>query len=73
MSIPKKPIKNEDTFISGAKLEEKNDMETKNQNKSKKLLIEIEYDLWKRLKIKALQNGITLKDLIVNILKDNST
>lgn len=68
MPIPKKPTKNADEFIVQAKAEviEKNHMEAK---KPKKLLVELDYDIWLNLKMMALKENKTLKDLITEILK----
>ncbi len=40
--------------------------------KVKKFLIELPYDLWKELKMKALAEDKTLKDLILDALKETA-
>ena len=78
MSIPKKPIKDVDEFIKTAKVEEKVDdssPKTESTTKTggvKKFLIELPYDLWMKLKMRAVQEGKTLKDLILEILENNN-
>ncbi len=69
MGLPKKPG-NVDEFIKSAKaeLEEKKE----EQRKPKKFLIELPYDLWKKLKLMALEEGKPLKDLILEILEKSA-
>lgn len=67
MAIPKKPVKDKDidNFINPVEIEEK----TNDTRKVKKFLIDLPYDLWRDLKMKALKEGIPLKELIINILR----
>ncbi|MCW1294340.1 MAG: hypothetical protein QXV17_14455 [Candidatus Micrarchaeaceae archaeon] len=67
MSIPKKPEKKIENFIMEAKDEMISD-ELENK-KTKKFLIEMEYELWFKLKMIALQQNKRLKDLIIEVLK----
>ncbi len=71
MAIPRKP-KDVDEFIKTAKVEEKHSQPEENYSeapKVKKFLIELPYDLWMKLKMKAVQEGRPLKDVILDILK----
>lgn len=67
MPLPKKPEKNIENFIMEAKGEITN-TET-DEKKTKKFLIEMEYELWFSLKMMALKQDKHLKDLIIEILK----
>jgi len=71
MAIPRKPIKDAEEFIKTAKVEEKskNDREIP---QVKKFLIELPYDLWKKLKVRAVNEGKPLKDVILDILKEGA-
>lgn len=75
MAIPRKPTKNVDEFISTAKVKEKqqgNESSSYEAPKVKKLLIELPYDLWKALKMKALTEDKSLKDIILDSLKETA-
>ena len=74
MAIPKKPIKDVEKFIEGARAEESNKekrevvLQYEIKSKPKKFLLELPYDLWKKLKIMAAQRDIPLKEFILEIL-----
>ncbi|GAB6064921.1 hypothetical protein JCM9492_00130 [Aquifex pyrophilus] len=68
MGIPRKPLKDADEFIKTAKAEDKENQQGKEVPKVKKFLIELPYDLWMKLKMKAIQEGKPLKDVILEIL-----
>ncbi|WP_164930909.1 hypothetical protein [Aquifex aeolicus] len=67
MAIPKKPSKKPEEFIASAKIKEGEE-----KPQVKKLLIELPYDVWFSLKMRALKEGKTLKDLITEILSENA-
>jgi len=72
MAIPRKPVKDVEEFIKTAKVEEKpaiKEESTQELPKVKKFLIELPYDLWMKLKMKAVQEGRPLKDVILDILR----
>lgn len=69
MSIPKKPLNQPDKFIAGAAGESR--PENPVEKPTKKLLIEVDYELWRALKFKALQENKKLKDLLVEILRES--
>ena len=62
--IPKKPV-DVDKLISGAK-----ENQTVNSTRIKKFLLELPYDLWKELKMEATQRDMTLKDYLLEIIKN---
>ena len=63
MAIPKKPV-DVDKLIGESK-------ESKVQSgKVKKFLLELPYELWKELKMEAMQRDMTLKDYLLEILKN---
>lgn len=68
MSLPKKPSRKPEDFIMEAKVESiyKEEQDLK---KTKKFLIEMDYDLWFNLKMMALKENKPLKDLIIDILR----
>ncbi len=70
MSIPKKPRDIEE-FIKNARANDEiaNEKEVK---KVKKFLIELPYELWMKLKLRALQENKPLKDVILEILEMNA-
>ena len=72
MAIPRKPVKDVEEFIKTAKVEEKPAIKeeiVREVPKVKKFLIELPYDLWMKLKMKAVQEGRPLKDVILDILR----
>ena len=69
--IPRKPVKDVEEFIKTAKVEEKPE-KREEIPKVKKFLIELPYDLWMKLKMKAVREGKPLKDVILDILKENA-
>ena len=71
MAIPRKP-KDVEEFIKTAKVEEKPAIKEESVQevpKVKKFLIELPYGLWMKLKMKAVQEGRPLKDVILDILR----
>ncbi len=71
MAIPRKPVKDVEEFIKTAKVEEKpaaREESAREVPKVKKFLIELPYDLWMKLKMRAVQEGRPLKDVILDIL-----
>ncbi len=70
MPIPKKP-KDVEEFIRNAKANEET-INEKEVKKVKKFLIELPYELWMKLKLKALQENKPLKDVILDILEKNA-
>jgi len=72
MAIPRKPLKDVEEFIKTAKAEEKpavREESVREVPKVKKFLIELPYDLWLKLKMKAVQEGRPLKDVILDTLR----
>lgn len=69
MPIPKKP-KDVEEFIKNAKANEEIVSQGESK-KNKKFLIELPYELWMKLKLKALQENKPLKDVILEILQDS--
>jgi hypothetical protein len=71
MAIPRKPVKDVEEFIKTAKVEEKPAKVQSSQSvpRVKKFLIELPYDLWMKLKMRAVQEGRPLKDVILDILE----
>lgn len=69
MPIPKKP-KDVEEFIKNAKANEEI-VSQGEPKKNKKFLIELPYELWMKLKLKALQENKPLKDVILEILQDS--
>jgi len=66
MAIPKKPV-DVDKLIGEAG-------ESKVQSgKVKKFLLELPYELWKELKMEAMQRDKTLKDYLLEILKNRKS
>ncbi|RUM31021.1 MAG: hypothetical protein DSY42_03490 [Aquifex sp.] len=75
MPIPRKPVRDVDEFIKTAKVEEREvskEAQEPQARKVKKFLIELPYDLWMELKMRAVKEGKSLKDLILDILKENA-
>jgi len=75
MAIPRKPVKDVEEFIKTAKVEEKPEKKEEgiqSTPKVKKFLIELPYDLWIELKMKAIKEGRPLKDVILDILKEGA-
>lgn len=75
MAIPRKPVKDVEEFIKTAKVEEKpgrKEEDVQSTPKVKKFLIELPYDLWMELKMKAIKEGRPLKDVILDILKEGA-
>ena len=75
MAIPRKPVKDVEEFIKTAKVEEKTEIKEGSISeapKVKKFLIELPYDLWMKLKMKAVREGRPLKDVILDILKEGA-
>lgn len=64
MAVPKKPLQDVEGFIKSAKAEEH-----KEDRKDKKFLLDLPYDLWYKLKLRALQEGKPLKELMVEALR----
>lgn len=71
MAIPKKPAKNPENFIMEAKADTVS-ISKEESKKPKKFLIEMDYELWLSLKMMALKQNKPLKDLIVDILKQET-
>lgn len=69
MSIPRKPNINEDEFIKSSKANNTQIMENNNNQKEKTFLLRLEYDLWKKLKEKSLNQDKTLHKYIIDLLK----
>ncbi|MGB9763695.1 MAG: hypothetical protein ACPLW7_06910 [Minisyncoccia bacterium] len=72
MSIPKKPNINEDEFIQSSKANRVQN--TINENvvqKEKTFLLKLDYNLWKKLKEKSLNQDKTLHQYIIDLLKNN--
>jgi macrodomain Ter protein organizer (MatP/YcbG family) len=68
MGIPKKPVNVEvDKLIEGAG-EAK--VSSASPQKVKKFLLELPYDLWKELRIEAMQRDMTLKDYLLEIIQN---
>lgn len=72
MAIPRKPVKDMEGFIKSAKAEEIKPTEKTDLPKVKKFLIELPYNLWMELKMKAVREGRPLKDVILDILKEGA-
>ena len=75
MAIPRKPVKDVEEFIKTAKVEEKperKEEKVQSTSKIKKFLIELPYDLWMELKMKAIKEERPLKDVILDILKEGA-
>lgn len=73
MPIPRKPLKDVDEFIKTAKAEgsEKSKSDTeKERPQTKKFLLELPYELWMELKMRAVREGRPLKDVMLDILKE---
>lgn len=72
MALPKKP-KDVEEFIKSAKADkEAGEKEIKELPKAKKFLIELPYDLWMKLKLRAVRENKPLKDIILEILEENA-
>jgi len=72
MALPKKP-EDVDDFIKGAKAEKGIENEiTQESSKTKKFLIELPYNLWMKLKLKAVQEDKSLKQVILEILEKHA-
>jgi len=73
MPIPRKPVRDVEEFIKTAKAEEtkesKGDSE-RERPKTKKFLLELPYELWMELKMRAVREGRPLKDVMLDILKE---
>jgi len=72
MAIPRKP-KDIEEFIKDAKAnKELGEEETRELPKTKKFLIELPYELWMKLKLKAVHENKPLKNVILEILEKNT-
>lgn len=72
MALPKKPKDVED-FIKDAKADKKVDKDNLQEYpKAKKFLIEMPYDLWMKLKLRAVREDKSLKQIILEILESNA-
>jgi macrodomain Ter protein organizer (MatP/YcbG family) len=68
MGIPKKPVNVEvDKLIEGAG---ETKVSASSPQKVKKVLLELPYDLWKELRIEAMQRDMTLKDYLLEIIRN---
>jgi len=66
MGMPKKPV-NVDELIQRAG---ESKIQNPNAGKIKKFLLELPYDLWKQLRMEAMQRDMTLKDYLLEIIKN---
>jgi len=66
MGMPKKPV-NVDELIQGAG---ESKVQNPNAGRIKKFLLELPYDLWKQLRMEAMQRDMTLKDYLLEIIKN---
>jgi len=71
MSIPIKPDINADEFIKSSKSEKVKIEEQVPNKKDKTFLLKLDYQLWKKLKEKSLEEDKTLHQYILNLLKKN--
>ena len=72
MALPKKPKDVED-FIKDAKADKEVDKDNLQEHpKAKKFLIEMPYDLWMKLKLRAVREDKSLKQIILEILESNA-
>jgi len=63
--IPRKPL-DVDELIDASK----ESQVSKTSKKTKKFVLELPYDLWKELKMEAMERDMPLKDYLLEILKN---
>ena len=71
MSIPRKPDIDADEFISSSKSEKVKIEEQVPNKKDKTFLLKLDYQLWKKLKAKSLEEDKTLHQYILSLLQKN--
>lgn len=66
MVFPRKPELSEEQFLRGAPIKEEVEEERKEY---KTFPIKLPWELWKKLKLKAIEEEMTMQKLIVRILE----
>jgi len=69
MGIPKKPNIDAEEFIKSSKSDKINVENQLDNKKDKTFLLKLDYQLWKKLKEKSLEEDKTLHQYILDLLK----